>query len=137
MRPLSVRERAFVELYMGECAGNATEAAKAAGYSGKTAASIGSRLLRKVKIRQAINQRAKNDPRTATRKDRQLFWTQVMLGKGKFSKTSMRDRLKASELLGKSQADFIEQHEHTGKDGTPIQTVTKVVFGGRYKPQTE
>jgi phage terminase small subunit len=28
---------------------------------------------------------------------------------------------------------FADQHEHTGKNGKPIETVTKVVFGGRHK----
>jgi hypothetical protein len=32
----------------------------------------------------------------------------------------MKDRLKAAELLGKSQADFTEKLEHTGADGQPI-----------------
>jgi phage terminase small subunit len=131
VKPLSERERRFVEAYMGEAAGNATVAAVSAGYSKKTAGSIASRLLKKVNIRQAIDDRAKTDPSTATREERQRFWTDVMLGKGPYNDTAMRDRLKASELLGKSQADFVELHEHTGKDGKPIET--KVTFGGRYR----
>ena len=46
----------------------------------------------------------------ATRKERQSFWTRVMQGRpepdGKVPR--MMDRLKASELLGKSEADFTE-----------------------------
>jgi hypothetical protein len=33
----------------------------------------------------------------------------------------MKDRLKASELLGKSEGDFLERTEITGKDGSPLQ----------------
>ena len=119
---------------MGACPGNATQAAIAAGYSQRTAASIGSRLLRNVKVRDAIDRRVNSDPGIATRDARQRFWSAVMHGKKPFQKTAMKDRLKASELLGKSQADFVEQHVHTGKDGQPIETVTKVIFGGRHKP---
>ena len=33
----------------------------------------------------------------------------------------MADRLRAAELLGKSQADFIDRHEHSGTNGGPIR----------------
>lgn len=120
---------------MGHAAGNATVAATAAGYSAKTAASIGSRLLRKVKIRAAIDARVKSDPAVATREARQSFWSRVMLGEGRFKKTSMKDRLKASELLGKSHGDFVERKEHSGRNGGPIPLT--VTFGGRYKPAAQ
>ena len=90
---LSERERRFVELLMGEHVGNAT-AAYAAAY-GKTnrnvAGQLGHRLLKKVKIRKAIDERIAGDPGgiVATREQRQLF---------------------CSELLGKSQGDFVEHH---------------------------
>jgi len=53
---LSGKERRFIELFMGECAGNATAAALGAQYTAnrKSAAEIGSRLLRKVKIAKAL-----------------------------------------------------------------------------------
>lgn len=57
--PLNERERRFVEAYMGEAAGSATKAAEMAGYSARTARQIGSRLLTKVHIQQAIYQRQK------------------------------------------------------------------------------
>lgn len=40
----------------------------------------------------------------ATRQIRQEFWTETM----KDNKSNMSDRLRASELLGKSEADFTE-----------------------------
>jgi hypothetical protein len=33
---------------------------------------------------------------------------------------SMKDRLRASELLGKSGGDFLERREITGPDGSPL-----------------
>jgi len=43
----------------------------------------------------------------ATREERQAFWTNVLYGKEE-SDTKMSDRLKASELLGRSEADFTD-----------------------------
>jgi phage terminase small subunit len=37
------------------------------------------------------------------------------------------------KLAGQHVGLFVEKHELTGKGGKPIQTVTKVVFGGRHK----
>lgn len=118
---LNERERRFVESYMGEAAGNATKAAELAGYSAKTAGQIGHRLLKKVKVRKAIESRVDGDPAIANREARQRFWTSVMIGSGEFAKCGMSDRLKASELLGKSQADFVDRHEHNGKLELSVQ----------------
>lgn len=51
---LNDRERAFVDAYLGSCAGNATKAARAAGYAKTTSEKQASRLLGKVGIRAAI-----------------------------------------------------------------------------------
>jgi hypothetical protein len=45
----------------------------------------------------------------ASKKNRQAFWTKVM----KDEAEDMRNRLKASELLGKSEKDFVEKVEHS------------------------
>lgn len=108
---LTERERRFVECYMGEAAGNATKAARLAGYANSTAEKQASRLLGKVGVRRAIDERTKSDPAVWTREQRQRFWTDVARGAGRFAKASVRDRLKASELLGRSQADFVERHQ--------------------------
>jgi hypothetical protein len=121
---LTEKQRRFVEAYMGEAAGNATEAARLAGYKGNahTLANVGAENLRKPEITAAVERRVKADPKIATREQRQEFWTRVMNGDPEVGFAEMRDRLKASELLGKSQADFVEKVEHTGKNGGPIQT---------------
>lgn len=37
------------------------------------------------------------------------------------------------KLAGQHVGLFIEKHEHTGKNGKPIEVVKRVVFGGRHK----
>lgn len=108
MAKLTTKQKAFIQAYCG----NATEAALKAGYSKKTAAFIGAENLKKPQIIEQIKKREENrsNKRIATREERQIFWTQTM----KDEKADMRDRLRASELLGKSEADFMEKVEHSG-----------------------
>jgi len=117
---LTEKQRAFVEAYMGEAAGNATEAARIAGYSGgdSTLSSVGSDNLRKPKIRQAIRDRVTTDPLVADRRERQAFWTAVM--RGEEGDPSTKDRMTAAKLLGKSQGDFVEHHEHEHSGGVGL-----------------
>lgn len=105
---LTTKQKAFIDAYCG----NATEAALKAGYSKKTAAFIGAENLKKPKILEEIKKREekRSNKRIATREERQLFWTQTMEDEN----ADMRDRLRASELLGKSEADFTENIEHSG-----------------------
>ena len=104
---LTAKQRKFIELYDGD--GKAS--AIASGYSPKTAEQSASRLLRMVKIKQAIMEREQRESKdsVADRRERQEFWTAMMND----SDARMSDRLKASELLGRSQADFIERREVT------------------------
>jgi hypothetical protein len=46
----------------------------------------------------------------ATREERQSFWTAMMRGE---EPGEPKDRLKASELLGRSQGDFIDRVDAT------------------------
>lgn len=102
---LTAKQRVFVESYKG----NATEAAIAAGYSAKTAYSQGGRLLKNAEVSQAIQEREGKEAsaRVATREERQAFWTKIM----RDGEAAMRDRLRASELLGKAAGDFLERVE--------------------------
>ena len=119
---LTTRQRRFVEAYDG----NATQAAIAAGYSEKTAEVIGHENLRKPKILAEIKARetVRCTPLIASRAERQQFWSSVMRDK----EQQMRDRLKAAELLGKSEADFVERQEITGRDGAPLVDAVTVKF---------
>lgn len=100
---LTAKQRRFVEAYDG----NATEAAIAAGYSRRTAKAIGSENLTKPDIAEAIREREKkrNDSLIWSREQRQKFWSQV----ANDPEQDMRDRLRASELLGKSECDFSDR----------------------------
>ena len=122
---LSPKQRRFVAEYLKDC--NATQAAIRAGYSKKTAHSAGPRLLGNVGVALEIEKgQAKHlDQAIATRAERQKFWTDVMTG---MVDADMRDRLKASELLGKSEADFTEKVEHKG--GMTITVVSDVAPTG-------
>ena len=120
---LNARQRAFVEAYCG----NATEAAIAAGYSAKYAGRNADKLLKNTKVQEALKER--EDKRLAsliaTRERRQRFWTEVMENPNE----DMKERLKASELLAKSEGDFIERREITGPNGAPIHPPEiKVIF---------
>ena len=103
---LTAKQLAFIEAW----AGNGTEAAKAAGY--KHPRQAAAENLRKDYILEAIKQREKEreNDLIATREERQRFWTAMFRDELQDSK----DRLKASELLGRSEADFIERMHHTG-----------------------
>jgi phage terminase small subunit len=76
------------------------------------------KLATKRHIRELI--RARQDlelkPEIANRQQRQKFWTDVLND----SSCSMRDRLKASELLGKSEADFTENQVHKFPEGCGV-----------------
>lgn len=137
-RKLTEKQRRFVEAYMGEAAGNATEAARLAGYRGNdaTLAAVGAENLKKPLIREAIDSRVASSPLVATREERQQFYTRVMLGEeqdvrvtatGEEIRTypSLKERMKAAELLGKTQGDFLTrvEVEHSGTiraEGLPV-----------------
>lgn len=105
MAKLNARQQAFVEAY----AGNATAAALAAGYSERSARSQGQRLLTNDDIQDAIKAREAKRlaPTIASRQERQEFWTSVLRNE----EEAMKNRLKAAELLGKSEGDFLERVE--------------------------
>lgn len=119
---LTAKQRRFVEAYTG----NATAAAIAAGYSEKTARFMGHENLTKPYILAEIKARdtIRSTPLIASRAERQQFWSSVMRDK----EQQMRDRLKAAELLGKSEADFVERQEITGRDGAPLLDGITVKF---------
>jgi phage terminase small subunit len=108
---LNPKQARFVAEYLKDL--NATQAAIRAGYSKKTAGSQAHDLLKKPEISLLVaqGQQAHIDRAIATRAERQKFWTKIMQDAGE----DLRDRLKASELLGKSEADFTEKVELSGR----------------------
>ena len=95
----TARQERFIDCYSG----NIKEAAALAGLSYDYAR----RLVTTSHTREAIRNRQDTEVRRrriATRQERQRFWTRTMTDES----VSMGDRLRASELLGKSEADFID-----------------------------
>ena len=104
---MNQRQQLFVNEYLVDL--NCTQAAIRAGYSSRTAYSQGQRLLKNAEVSQAIDtaMTERRNKLIATREKRQAFWSSVMND----ADEDMRNRLKASELLGKSEADFVERKE--------------------------
>jgi hypothetical protein len=109
-RKLTVKQQLLVDSYKG----NIKEAAKTA----KLSYTYARELLTKPYILEILKNRQNTEVRPKTiakRQERQEFWTEVMNDE----KQDMKDRLKASELLGKSEADFTDNVTHSGKIDVP------------------
>ena len=135
---LNARQKRFVSEYLIDL--NATEAAIRAGYSEKTAYSIGSRLLNHVEIKAAVEQQLEQiqSAKVADAQEVMEYLTSVMRGESKAHVLSLcgdgfqeviskppdeRERLKAAELLGKRYAMFNDKINLNG--AVPI-----VISGG-------
>lgn len=103
---MNERQKKFAELYAANP--NATEAAKKAGYSEKTARSQGQRLLTNVDIINYIKTLREEAAivRIAGMSSVKAFWSDTMNNPAE--KTS--DRLKASELLAKASGAFLREN---------------------------
>lgn len=136
---LTEKQLRFVEAFMGAAGGVAWKAAKLAGYRGSygTLRATGSENLAKPIIRQAIDERRAE--KVWGREQLQEWWTDVTAGKVSDAELppdvpddlvvggpEWRDRLKASELLAKSQAVFVQRVEHTGKVEAEVEVTAKV-----------
>lgn len=125
MQSLSKAHRAFVEAFDGDI----VYAMRIAGYTGNDSylQQRGNELLKTPLIQKAIEDRKKYvkglKDAIATREERQLLWTQIMKNDDPYRKEELDEngvpipegniplpvRLKASELLGKSEADFVDK----------------------------
>lgn len=113
---MNLKQRRFAE-YFSET-GNATEAAKRAGYSEKTAYSQGQRLLKNAEIAQRVrdlNAQAA-DIRVASATEAKALLSDMM--KDPDQKSS--DRIRAAELLLRSSGAFVKIREDDG--GRLIET---------------
>ena len=122
---LNARQKAFCEYYVAS--GNATNAAIKAGYSERTAKSIGQRLLTFVDIKNYIDELMKKsqNERIATAEEVLNYLTSVMKGEGReevvantglvvYTRPSIKDRIKAAELLGKRYALWTDKTKIEG-----------------------
>ena len=143
MGKLNIKQKRFADEYL--ICSNATEAAKKAGYSEKTAYSIGQRLLKKVEVKSYIDERLKilESEKIAQADEVMQYFTKVLRGEEteevvvvegqgdgvtearKIKKeVSPKDKLKAAELLGKRYGLFTDKVEQV----TEIKPI--VITGG-------
>lgn len=127
---LTLKQKRFADEYI--ISGNATDAAKKAGYSEKTAFTIATENLKKPYIKQYIDQRIKelDDKKIAKQEEVLQYLTSVLRGESESAivvvegcgdgyseartvkKTpDEKERLKAAELLGKRYRIFSERSE--------------------------
>ena len=116
------RQELFIQEYIKT--GNATHSAIKAGYSKKTAYSIGQRLLKNVDIKEAIDRLSKNIAinNIMTAKERQEFLTSLILN----NDVKISDKLKAVDLLNKMTGEYIQKVEVNGnvKTDDPFKNLT-------------
>ena len=117
-RRMSEKQKAFCDYYIESL--NLAEAAKKAGYSEKTARSMGSENLTKPDIKEYIDLRLAQmeEKRVATASEVLEYLTRVMRGEEKDQfdmDASLQDRTKAAELLGKRYRLFIDKQEIEAK----------------------
>ncbi|KXZ17904.1 terminase [Bacillus nakamurai] len=127
---LTEKQKRFADFYIE--LGNATEAARKAGYSQKTAKSIGQENLTKPDIKSYIKERLaeKDAERVASQDEILEFLTAVMrgekteqipvgIGEGaqelEDKDPYLKDRVKAAELLGKRHGMWTEKVDMTGE----------------------
>lgn len=136
---LNEKQKRFVEEYLRS--GNASEAARNAGYSAKTAGESAAQLLKNIKVQSAIEARLKDleSERVATTQEIQEYLTAVMrgeldeevvvnVGTGKGysraekikAQVGAKDRTKAAELLAKVRGMFINKSELEVTGNLPI-----------------
>jgi len=109
---MNEKQRRFAEYYAANP--NAAKAAKAAGYSEKTARAQGQRLLTKVDIISYMHelQDKLSTGRVSTMEEVKAFWSSIIQS----SQEKTADRLKASELFAKAAGAFIHCQDKNGDE---------------------
>lgn len=132
-RPLTNKQLAFCREYVIDS--NGKQAAIRAGYKPDNAEVQASQHLTKLKVKEEISRllaitRAES---VASRKERQTFWSATLSNTlkddtGQPITVSMTDRLRASELLGRSEADFTDNVNTTQTKAEPIPEADKSIL---------
>lgn len=96
--------------YAGECMGNAEKSVVMAGYSPKYARGNAYKLIRKKEVQEYLKYlhslaEGEEQKQIATIADIQEFWTNIMNDEAQ----TIKNRLKASELLAKAQGAFANE----------------------------
>ena len=119
---LTEKQKRFIDYYIETA--NATESAKRAGYSEKTADRIGHENLRKLEFFIQERLEEKEDKRIASQDEVLEYLTKVMRGEEKDQfglDASLQDRTKCAELLGKRYGTFKEKVDVNGNIPVVIQ----------------
>ena len=109
---LTEKQKRFIDYYIETA--NATESARRAGYSEKTAKNIGAENLTKLNFFIQKKLEEKENNRIASQDEVLEYLTKVMRGEEKDQfglDASLQDRTKCAELLGKRYGTFIEKKE--------------------------
>lgn len=112
---LTEKQKRFIDYYIETA--NATESAKRAGYSQKTAKNIGAENLTKLNFFIQMKLEEKESKRIASQDEVLQYLTKVMRGEEKDQfglDASLQDRTKCAELLGKRYGTFKEKVDVTG-----------------------
>lgn len=141
---LTPKQKAFVQHYLA-CGLNATEAAKRAGYSPKTAHSAGPRLLGDVEVQKAIQEaQAKVAQRASMKADDIRARLEEIAQKDPEADEDQDDEgavprrrrpnavryehvLKALEMLARMQGLFATKVELSGAGGEPLQIIVQKI----------
>ena len=119
---LTEKQKRFIDYYVETA--NATESAKRAGYSSKTAKNIGAENLTKLNYFVQERLQQLEDNRIASQEEVLQYLTKVMRGEEKDQfglDASLQDRTKCAELLGKRYGAFKEKVDVTGNIPVVIQ----------------
>lgn len=107
---LTEKQKRFIDYYIETA--NATESARKAGYSAKTAKNIGAENLTKLNYFIQEKLEEKENKRIASQDEVLEYLTKVMRGEEKDQfglDASLQDRTKCAELLGKRYGTFKEK----------------------------
>lgn len=112
MAELTEQQKKFADLFIQT--GNAKQSYIQAGYKARdnVAEANASRLLRHAKVQEYIEQQNNTlrSKRIADMAEVKEFWTNVL----RSGEHDLKDRLKASEYIAKTNAAFMEKVEHSG-----------------------
>jgi len=128
VRQFTTKQQRLIDCYAGDIKEAADKAEISYGYARNLMTK--SDILEAVKNRQDTEVRPKD---IADRQERQKFWTQMM----RDTSEDAKDRLKASDLLGKSEADFTENLSHKFPEGCGVMLVGGQVDPNKWRKQSE
>lgn len=119
MSKLNARQKKFADEYI--ITGNITQSAIKAGYSESYADSQGYRLLGIVGMKEYIQERNRqlDKEKIADMQEVHEFWASIL----RDEENSTSDRIRVSELIGKTNGAFLDRVEQTGDMGITVEWV--------------